>query len=230
MPTKRYKVLVVEEDGTELLAQTELDFNAAKMFFDITGTQFTKETVAGALVEAKRTIIASSDPTQSPGLPAPLGWLAIKDTDPVDIWLKIGPADTDWQIVGFGAGGGSGVTPPFFFSRGGTSGPGTYLSIGEVVTSNAGQLFPGKNTLNKMTITARQSVSSTTRIQLQRRTGETTFSDITNAYVDLPSGQFKASRSNIGVDLNEDEEVAAYVKSGDNLKDVILGTFPTPRS
>ena len=48
---KRYKVLIVEEDGVDLEEETELDLRASNVFFNNTNTGFDSDDVQGAILE-----------------------------------------------------------------------------------------------------------------------------------------------------------------------------------
>lgn len=54
MATDRYKVLVVEKNGTDLDSQTELDLKAANSYFDnVASPAFVADNVQDAIVEAR---------------------------------------------------------------------------------------------------------------------------------------------------------------------------------
>lgn len=67
MATTRYKVLIVEVDGTELSDQTELDFQALNMFFDKGTTSFVSDNVDAALKELLGTVQGGASPGLSWG-------------------------------------------------------------------------------------------------------------------------------------------------------------------
>lgn len=126
-------------------------------------------------------------------------------------------------------GGGSGVTPPFVFSKSGNATVGTYLRTGEAVGSKTGQLIKGLNYIVEVNASNGANAGSTTRIQFQRRTAVSTFSDITGAFVDIPSGTYKGQNTGLSISLGPDEEVSCYVKSGSTLSDPVVTLFLSPQ-
>lgn len=130
----------------------------------------------------------------------------------------------------FPPGGGSGVTPPFVFSKAGNATLGTYLRTGEAIGSVTGQLIKGMNNIVEVNVSNGNAVGSTTRLQLQRRTARTTFTDITGAFVDIPSGNYKGKNTGLSISLGPDDEVCVYVKSGSTLDNPIVTLFVSPQS
>jgi hypothetical protein len=123
-------------------------------------------------------------------------------------------------------GGGSGISPPFVFSKSGGTAVGAYLYVGQTVTSKAGQLAPGTNQLIKMTATNDANVGSNTVIQLQRRTAVATFADITSANITIPSGSYSAVKDfSTPVDIGPDWEISCYNKSGSSVSNPIVCIF-----
>lgn len=59
MPTSRYKVLIVEKDGTELEYQEELALDADRVYFDNSTNGFTADGVQAAIEEAQNSAIGS---------------------------------------------------------------------------------------------------------------------------------------------------------------------------
>ena len=129
----------------------------------------------------------------------------------------------------FDATGGSGVVPPFFFTRGGTNPTGTYLKVGDVVTSDTGQSIPGLNYIVKLVAALSDTVATTTRIQFTRRTGVSSWADITNGYIDIPAGEYTATRTGIVIAIGPDAEVGCYIKSGSSCRNPIVGIFVVPQ-
>lgn len=127
-----------------------------------------------------------------------------------------------------GSGGGSGVTPPFFFSKAGNATVGTYLRVGEAVSSNTGMTIVGTNQIVKLVISNGSAVGSNTVIQIQKRTGLATFTDISGAAITITSGNYKASSSGLSISLGTDEEISAYVKSGSTITNPVFGVYVTP--
>lgn len=220
------KFLIGEKDGAELSIPEEFAAYAKHILFDPTGTEFTKLNVAEALVEAKNVILVDADPTIL-GLAADVGKIAVKNIDPVDIWIKYGIDDTSWRVIGFGAGGGSGVTPPFFFTKGGNATSGSYLSVGDVPSSSCGHTVPGTNKIVKMTVSVRVLSTGGQTIQLTRRTGLTAVSDIPGAFITMVDGSYTTTTI-IDVNLNTNEEIGARVSVG-SFKDPVLNVFVVPR-
>ena len=127
-------------------------------------------------------------------------------------------------------GGGSGVTPPFVMSKSGNATVGTYLRVGESVSSNTGQLIKGVNYLIEMSVSNGSNVASNTVLQVQRRTGVNTFVDLAGASVTIPAGSYKATNTGLTISIGPDEEISAYVKSGSTLDNPILMIYCTPQA
>ena len=125
-------------------------------------------------------------------------------------------------------GGGTGVTPPFLFSKDGNATVGTSLRTGVAASNKTGQATKGLNIIVEIQASNSRNVGSTTRIQLTRRTAVTTFTDITNAFVDIPAGNYRGSNKNLSILLNADEELGAYVKSGVTLGDPVVAVYLAP--
>jgi len=175
-------------------------------------------------------IEVDADPTTLGGADAPTGSLAMKDGG--GVWQKTGSGATEWTQVGYGVGGGSGVTPPFFFTRAGSLNPGSYLQVGSVVSSNTGQLIPGTNKITKITVSLSGNVTNTEVVfQVQRRTGVATFTDIPGAEITIPVGSYSATAI-LSIDLNHDEEISVYYKTGaanSAAANAVVGIFVVPR-
>lgn len=124
---------------------------------------------------------------------------------------------------------GDGVTPPFVFSKDGNTTVGTYLRTGSVQTSRTGQIIKGNNYAVEIHISHQSNAGSTTRVQFQRRTAVGTRSDITDFYIDLPSGQYRGVRSGIQIPVGPDEELCCYVKSGSTLHDPVAIVYFVPQ-
>ena len=75
---KRYKVLIVEEDGVDLEDATELDMNAINVFFDKTGSNILSEDTESAIKEVASAVLTSASPGFSFGRGGTL---------PVNSWL-----------------------------------------------------------------------------------------------------------------------------------------------
>lgn len=123
----------------------------------------------------------------------------------------------------------AGATPNFIFSKAGGASTGTYLRTGEAQTDRTGQLIKGNNYIIELALSNDSNRTSTTRVQLQRRTAVSTFVDIDDAWVDIPPGTYKASRSNLQIQIGPDEEISAYVKSGQSMTDPVLVVYITPQ-
>lgn len=128
-----------------------------------------------------------------------------------------------------GAGGGSGVTPPFVFSKDGNCTVGTYLRTGTVPTNLTGQDIKGSNYIVEIRASTSSNVGSTTRIQFVRRTAVSTFVDITGAYVDIAAGTYRGERQGLTVAIGAEWEIGCYVKSGSTLNNVVCMIFLIPQ-
>jgi hypothetical protein len=125
--------------------------------------------------------------------------------------------------------GGSGVTPPFMFSKSGGTSAGNYLYVGQVVSSKTGQYIPGTNNIVKLTVSTSANVATNTTIQLQRRTAVATFIDIPLALVVIPAGTYKAEVTfSPSVAIGPDWEIACYNKAGSTVQDAIVLMFMVP--
>ena len=122
-----------------------------------------------------------------------------------------------------------GVVPPFIFSKSGGTGTGAYLKVGEVLTSKAGHPVIGNNYIASIYATNSTTVGSVTRVQIQKRTGVSTFTDISGAYVDIASGQYKSTNTGLKIAIGADEELSCYNKSGDNLVDPVVAVYIYPQ-
>lgn len=127
--------------------------------------------------------------------------------------------------------GGSGVTPPFLFSRKGGIGINSYLQVGNVYSNQAGQVIPGTNRIVKITVTTSQVYNNAPTIQLQRRTGVSTRVDIAGAAITIIGDNAHYSATYIPVtpiDIGPDWELSAYLKSGNNISDAVLLIYVVP--
>jgi len=126
-------------------------------------------------------------------------------------------------------GGGTGVTPPFLFSKSGGTAVGAYLYVGQVVSSVTGQLIVGTNQMVKITASNGNTLGSNTVIQFQRRTGVSSFTDIVGASITIPSGSYSAhAELATPVALGPDWEIACYNKSGSSLNNPIVLMYVEP--
>jgi hypothetical protein len=128
-----------------------------------------------------------------------------------------------------GAGGGSGVTPPFVFSKDGNCTVGTYLRTGTVPTNTTGQDIKGSNYIVEIRASNSGNAATTTRIQFVRRTAVSTFVDITNAYVDIPAGNYRGENQALSIAIGPEWEVGCYIKSGSTLSNVVCMIFLIPQ-
>lgn len=122
-----------------------------------------------------------------------------------------------------------GVVPPFVFSKDGTLPVGTFLRTGSVQTNNAGQIIKGTNNLIEIRATSAANAGSTTRIQFFRRTGVSTRTDITGAFVDIPAGNYQGSNTTLSISVGPDWEVGCYNASGSTLSNVVVVIYLTPQ-
>jgi hypothetical protein len=133
-----------------------------------------------------------------------------------------------YQIWGGGAGG-SGVTPPFVFSKSGGTAVGSYLYVGQAVTSKTGQEIVGTNRIVKVGVSNSANVAANTKIQFQRRTALSTFVDIAGAEATIPSGSFRTTATLPSpVSIGPDWEISCYNKSGSTLSDPIVVLYLIP--
>lgn len=121
-----------------------------------------------------------------------------------------------------GAGGGTGVVNPLILSKSGNCTVGTYLRAGEVVTSSTGLSIEGLNTIAKLSVTTSSNIASNTVFQITKRTGVSTFTDISGATVTILSGSYKGESTGLSINIGPDEEIGAYNKSGSTATNVIL--------
>lgn len=128
-------------------------------------------------------------------------------------------------------GGGTGVTPPFVFSRLGIVGAGTYLfNPGNTISSSVGQLIPGLNNLVKIAISCKSVVAGVPAVmQMQRRTAVSTFIDIPDAVITIPVGEYNITEVTLPVvPFGPDWEVSWYCTSG-QFEDPNLAMFLIPQ-
>ena len=128
-----------------------------------------------------------------------------------------------------GIGGGPGVTPPFIFSKSGGTGVGSYLFVGNVASNKSGQIIVGSNTIIKMIVSTSGTVASNTIVQLQRRTGVSTWTDIVGAAITINAGNYSDVTTGLNINIGPDYELACYVKSGVTIQDAILILFVIPQ-
>jgi len=121
-----------------------------------------------------------------------------------------------YQLAGKQTGG---VTPPFIFSFAGGANIGTYLRSGSVPTSDTGQVLKGTNRIVEIHVSSKAVVASNSTIQFQRRSAVSTRSDISGAFVTLPTGQYKGSSGPLNIIIGPDWEMACYTS---------LGSFSSP--
>ena len=124
--------------------------------------------------------------------------------------------------------GGSGVTPPFLFSKSGGTGVGSYFFVGNVPTNQSGQTIAGLNKIVKASVSSSGNVAANTVIQFQSRTALSTFTDIATASITIPAGTYKATAI-LNVNIGPDTEISAYVKSGSTVQNGIVLLYVVPR-
>jgi hypothetical protein len=120
-----------------------------------------------------------------------------------------------------------GVTPGFVFSKDGNLTVGTYMRIGEVITSSSGHPIIGKNKLVRIRVTCAANAGSNTVLQLQSRTAVATRVDIAGASITIPAGSYRAS-ADFDIALGTDVELCAYNKSGSTLSNAVMNVFLFP--
>lgn len=117
------------------------------------------------------------------------------------------------------------ITPRCAFTKVGNLTVGTYLRIGEVISSTSGLTLRGSNKIVGIYVTAGTAATATSRIQLQRRTSVNTFVDITDAYVDVLLNEYKGKNDPISITLLANEELSCYLKSGATMTNVVVSVF-----
>jgi hypothetical protein len=128
-------------------------------------------------------------------------------------------------------GGGSGVVPPFTFSKDGNCTVGTAIRTGIVPSygsGSSGQPIAGSNVAVKLSATNANNLGSTTRIQFARRTGLSTWSDIAGLYINIPAGSYGAHAIGLTALVGPDWEVGCYNKSGASLSNVVVVLYMVP--
>lgn len=130
------------------------------------------------------------------------------------------------------AGATGNVTPPFLFSRQGNLGLNSYLQVGNVFSNQAGQIIPGSNKIVALTITTSQAYNMNQTIQLQRRTGVSSFVDIPGAAITLPGNNTTFSGTIIfgsPINIGPNFELATYLKSGNGIQNAVLLVYVVPQ-
>jgi hypothetical protein len=149
---------------------------------------------------------------------------------PSSMVFVIGNNNNTWDFFGnVLAGGGTGVTPPFVFSKDGQVNVGAFLRTGSVPTNLSGQLIKGSNYIVAIEVTGETNASVDTRIQFFQRTGRTSRVNISGAYCDVLSGQYKGSRSGLMIPMGPDWEIGCYNLSGGQLNNVVVTLFLIPQ-
>ena len=133
-----------------------------------------------------------------------------------------------WQAQSVFSGGGSGVTPPFVFSKDGNCTVGTYLRTGVVATNLTGQIIAGSNLIVKMDISLSATVATNTTVQLIRRTAVSTFTDISGGNIVISAGNYRSTSTGLSIALGPDWEIGAYNKSGSTLSNPVLMLYMVP--
>lgn len=115
----------------------------------------------------------------------------------------------------------------FVMTKSGAAPTSTYLRVHDIPTSQTGQIISGSPLLVGLLVSNTITVAHDTRVQLQRRTGQASFEDIAGAYVDILASNYKGSSGLLNIALGVDEEIAAYISSGDSLSNPVLTGFIT---
>jgi hypothetical protein len=127
--------------------------------------------------------------------------------------------------------GATGVTPPFLFSRQGATGNSSYLQVGNVFSNQAGQVIPGTNKIVKITITTSQAYNQAQTVQIQTRTGVSTFVDLSGAAITIPGDNSTYSVTYIPatpITLPTNAEISAYLKTGNGIQNAVLLVYVVP--
>lgn len=126
---------------------------------------------------------------------------------------------------------GTGVTPPFLFSRQGNTGLSSYLQVGNVFSNQAGQVIPGNNKIVRMTLTTSQAYNVAQTVQLQLRTGVTTLVDLATGSITLPGDNVTYSTTitfGTPIAIGPNAEIAAYLKTGNGIQNAVLLIYVVP--
>lgn len=126
---------------------------------------------------------------------------------------------------------GTGVTPPFLFSRQGATGLSSYLQVGNVFSNQAGQVIPGNNKIVRLTLTTSQAYNVAQTVQIQLRTGVTTLSDLATCSITLPGDNVTYSTTftfSTPISIGPNAEIAAYLKSGNGIQNAVLLVYVVP--
>jgi len=120
-----------------------------------------------------------------------------------------------------------GVSPAFTFSRQANVGTGSFLSTGQVETSETGQPIFGRNKLSRMRVAVSGAVGSPVTFSLSYRTGVNTRVFITGADITIPTGEYTSSNT-YNIYLPDDVELCVSVSSG-GCRNPVLIVFLLPR-
>lgn len=129
------------------------------------------------------------------------------------------------------AGAGGNVTPPFIFSRQGALGTNSYLQVGTVFSNQGGQIVRGSNKIVALTLTTSQVYNMNQTVQLQRRTGVSTFVDIAGAAITIIGNNTNYSATvtfATPISIGPDFEIAAYLKTGNGIQNAVLLMYVVP--
>jgi len=233
MARDKIKPLKMEtpSEGTQLnFAPTEAD--PTQDFLDAKGVTFEGQEIA--VIESINNKIALQDSeTVVASLKDAIDRIARKDVDLANLVngyvLTWNSVTSKFELQSpMGAGGGSGVTPPFVLSKDGNCTVGTALRTGVVPTNLTGQTIDGTNKIVKLGVSTSANVGSTTRIQITRRTGLATFVDIPNAYIVIPAGTYKAVSIGLDINIGPNYEIGAYNKSGSTTNNIVFMIYLIP--
>jgi hypothetical protein len=120
-----------------------------------------------------------------------------------------------------------GVSPAFSFSQQANVGTGSFLSTGQVETSETGQPIFGRNKLSRMRVSVSRTELTPVTFSLSYRTGANTHVFITGADITIPAGEYTSSDT-YNIDLPDDVELCVSVTSG-SCRNPVLIVFLLPR-
>lgn len=124
----------------------------------------------------------------------------------------------------------TGAGTNYLFTKNGAVPLKSYLWSGHSASYKSGPIVIGSNKIVKIAVSLKNTVASTTRIQIRRRTAQNTYADITGALIDIPSGQYRAVTNTLSISIGPDFEIVAQLVSGSKIQDPNLLVYTVPWS